>query len=362
MFYSITRLLKQIRRRRGLGVLTLIAVLLFSIVGNSVSFYIFERVVEAPPSIWDSLWYSAISISTIGYGDLSATTVGARIGTAVFILLIGLAAFTTVVGLVVDWIVDIRYKERTGMGTSSVRDHLIIVNFPSESRVRQIIEEYARDDHYRGCEIVLVTDQIQELPFTIRNVSFVRGSPIEEDTYERANVLQARQSIVLSPSYDDPRSDSLVASIAFVIEHMNPDGDIVVEVLDPKHSVLFSASKRISQVYTLRVANNLLVQEAQDPGVNLLTQAIISYEIEGTLASTTVKSVPAGPLPYTEIAKMLLDHGVNLVGVIREGTVMVQFDDLDMGGDDSLVYISKSRQSPEALSALLADLTPVAER
>ena len=338
-----------------MGVLSLLAVLVLCVIGNSLSFYLFDRAAQ-DITIWDSLWYSLISITTIGYGDFSAQTLGARIGTAIFILIIGLAAFTTVVGMMVDWIIDLRHKERTGMGSPGARNHLIVVNFPNEWRVRQIIEEYTKDVQHRKREIVVLTDQIEELPFTIPNVSFVRGSPLAEEPFVRANIAQARQAIVLSPDYNDPRSDSLVASIAFVMEHLNPRASIVAECLDPRHSILFTVSRHVSLVYTLRVANNLLVQEAQDPGVNLLTQAITSNvaQIEETLASTTVKAPPGPPLPYNEVANKLLAHGVNLVGLVRDGAVIVGFEGLELADDDTLVYISKTRHSSQDLSSLLA--------
>ena len=355
MFYPLTRALRKLRRRRELGVLFLIGVLVASVVGNTVSFYLFDRTVQDGLTLGDSFWYSVVSITTIGYGDFSAETLGARIGTAIFIIVIGLAAFTTTLGIFIDWIVELRQKERTGMGRAGVRDHLMIVNFPNESRVRQIIEEFTRDIHHRDREVVLVTDQVETLPFALPNVSFVRGSVLEQETYKRANVAQAQQAIVLSSSYDDPRSDSLVASIAFIIEHINPHMAIIAECLDPKHAVLFDVSKRVSLVYTTQVATNLLVQEAQDPGVNLLTQAITSNvtEIEETLASTTLEGAQSEGLSYTDAAKRLLDHGVNLVGVVRGGTVSVGFEGLTLAEKDSLVYISKTRHSPESLRSLL---------
>ena len=354
MFYSLTRLIRQIRRRRALSAAFLAAVLVVAIAANSFSFYLFDRTAHEPPiTLLDSFWYSMISVTTIGYGDLSAITLGARIGTAIFIVVIGLAAFTTVIGMTVDGIVDIRQKERRGMGQPNVRDHLIIVNFPNEQRVLQVIEEFRADEQHRHREIVILTDQIDELPFVIDNVSFVRGWPLEEQTYQRANVAHARQAIVLSPSYDDQRSDSLVASIAFVIHHLSPDISIVAECLDRRHALLFDMTKRISLVYTLQMATNLLVQEAQDPGISLITSAITSNSIEGTLASTVVESVPVGQLPYTEIAKKLLDHDINLVGVIKDGEVVVSLGGRVLAGNDSLVYISGSRRSWEELSLLL---------
>jgi len=347
-------MLRRIKRRRELSVALLVTVLVVSIVGNALFFYLFERDAYSGLTVWDSLWYSVISISTIGYGDYSATTIGARIGTAVFIIIIGLATFTAAVGMTVDWIVDLRQKERTGMATTRATNHALIVNFPSESRVRQIIDQFTQDANYRDREIVVVTDQIETLPFDHINVSFVKGSPLETETFERANLARAGDAIVLSPDYRDPRSDSYVASIAFVIEHMNPRVEIIAECLDPKHAVLFTASENVSLVYTMRIATNLLVQEAQDPGVNLLANAITSNEIEGTLASTTVESLPDGLSRYTDVAKKLLDKDVNLVGVIRGDKVIVSLGGAVPVEGDSLVYVSGDRHSWSSLQSLLA--------
>ena len=355
LIYSLSRIVYQIRRRRELGVSLLASVLVLSIIGNSVTFYVFDGR-DQNLSIWDSLWYSIVSITTIGYGDLSAESLGARIGTGVFIIVVGLAAFTSTLGLMVDWFVQLKYKERRGMGSSRAREHLLIVNFPNESRIRQIIDEYTRDDEHRNREILLVTNQIEELPFSIKNVSFIRGSPLEQETFVRASIADARQAIILSTSVDDLRTDSLVASIAFVMEHMNPQMSIVAECQDPKHAVLFNVSDRVSLVYTTRVANNLLVQEAQDPGVTLLTETITSNvtEIEETVVTTKLKACPAVDMSYTEAAKRLLDYGVNLVGVIRQGALIVGFEQMSLTEDDSLVYISKQRHTPAEISGFIS--------
>ena len=353
MIFRLNRLVRQLRRRKSLGISLLLFILVGSIIGNALTFFYFDRATKPDLTLASAFWYSIISIATIGYGDLSSTSLGARIGTAFFIVFVGLAAFTSAIGLGIDWLLELRDKERSGMGTPGARNHLLIVNFPNERRVRQIIDEYLRDQSHQKDEIVIVTDQIESLPFSHPNVSFVRGSPLEEETYHRANVGDARQALVLSTGYDDPNSDSVAASIVSILEHLNPEITSVAECLNAGHSLLFRGARNVSLVYTFRMSNNLMVQEARDPGVNLLTQAITSNQIEGTLASTRVEGSVEQSLRYIEVAKQLLDHEVNLVGVIRDEKVHLRFDNLDLIENDRLVYISSTRHDWQAIRSLL---------
>ena len=349
MFHQITRMVRQIRRRKSVGVSVLLALVLVSIAGNTATFYFFESEV----TVFDSLWYSIVSITTIGYGDETADSTGARVGTIFFIIAAGLTTFTAAAGIMVDWIMDLQYKERSGMGSAEAKNHLLIINFPNEARVSQIVEEFRQDAQHRKDDIVIVTDQIESLPLNLPDVFFVRGSPLEEETYRRASLGSSRQAIVLATGYDDPTSDSVVASIVSIIEHLNPEIRIVAECLSEKHATLFASAKHVSLVHTLRLANNLIVQEAQDPGVNLLTQAVTSNRIDGTLASTKIEDSIDDRLIYLDVAKRLLDKDVNLIGIIRDGSVHFTFASLALTQNDSLVYISTSRHTWESLRTLL---------
>lgn len=349
----ISRWIRRGRAKRQVGVAFLVLVLIGSIFGNSLTFYIFDKPQQPELTFADAIWYSAISITTIGYGDFSAVSLGARVGTIFFIVITGLAAFTMALGMGIDWLMERQYKERSGMGSKSVKDHLLIINFPNERRVRQIIEEYLLDPHHKNDEIVIVSNQMETLPFNLPNVHFIRGSSLEEETFRRANSRYAKLAIVLSTSYDNAASDSLAASTVTILEHLNPGMRTVAEVLDANHTLLFKGAKNVSLVYTFKMSNNLIVQEVQDPGVSMLTQAITSNLIEGTLESTEVESGADTHPPYKDVAKKLLDTDINLVGVIRDGVVHLQFDSLALAQHDVLVYICSSRTDWPALRNLL---------
>ena len=353
MLNQIKGSLVRVRRRRGVGAGFVLIALLISITGNAMTFYFFERAARPELSVGDSFWYSMISITTIGYGDLSATALGARIGTIFFITMLGLTAFTASAGMLIGWLIEIQHRERTGLGRLYVKEHILIINYPSESRVRHIIEEFTSDPKHHEDEIAVISDQVESLPFSHPNVYFVRGSPLEIETYERAAAASAQKAIVLSTGYDDPSSDSIVASAVSVLHRLNPQVVATAECIDPKHAVLFEGMENVSLVFPLQLANNLLVQESQDPGVSLLTQVITSNQMEGTLLSIRVESVPEKQVAYPHVAKHMLDHDINLVGIVRNGAVHLRFVNLFPAVDDVLVYIGSSRLEWETVQESL---------
>lgn len=60
-------------------------------------------------SFWDSLWWSIVTVTTVGYGDIVPVTAGGRI-VAVPLLIIGLAVFGLYTASVATWLIHRRAK------------------------------------------------------------------------------------------------------------------------------------------------------------------------------------------------------------------------------------------------------------
>jgi len=352
---AIRYLFWRVRKKKTLGLTTVSIVLLIALVGNAITFFIFDQPHHPGLTFLDAIWYSLISISTIGYGDLSATSVEARLGTLFFIVFVGLAAFTAFFGIIVDWFIDLHNKEVKGMTRIYAKDHILIINFPSEQKVKQVINELLQDESDKDRHIVIVADQIGELPFAHPNVSFVRGSPVEEDVYELANLSEAREAIVLCTSADDPNSDSVVASIVSFLEHIKPDLITIAECLSDKHRTLFKSTHCDAIVCSGRIVNNLLVLESQDQGVIRLVDVITTRTEGDTIFALDVGDLGDETVTYIDLAKILLDHSINLLCFNRGRKTFTDFTSLELEAGDRLVYISKERSSWKKIASMLQE-------
>ena len=81
---------------------------------SSVGVYYFEH--EAQPevfaSIFHSMWYSVITLTTVGFGDMIPITIGGKIFTAIMVL-IGLGIIAVPTGLISSALTKI--KESTSV-------------------------------------------------------------------------------------------------------------------------------------------------------------------------------------------------------------------------------------------------------
>ncbi|QDU97586.1 potassium channel protein [Lignipirellula cremea] len=342
LVFTLTRIFRHVRRQKATSLLCVVVLLLVSVFGNATAFYLLDHQNQEDLTYADALWYSVISITTIGYGDYYAKSGPARLCTIFFVVVIGLAAFSMLLGMAIDTVAKIALREERGMEPTLARNHILIVNFPSAARVLALIEELQAEPGRERQEIVLVNDDIDTLPFAIDRVNFVRGPVLDRRTYERAAIESAEMAIVLATSYEDPRSDAVVASASAVIDRLKPEIYLVAECLQTHHEMLFDTVHCDAIVNTLQISRNLLAQEVHDPGITQMVAQFTSNRTGPQLYTCEVP--PAGsPLSYRELAIQLLQKDAHLICVNRGSLSYALFTDLQPAPGDRVAYSARQR-------------------
>jgi len=225
--------------------------------------------------------------------------------------------------------------------------HILIVNFPGGARVKKTIQEIQGDPAYSDCDVVIISDNIDTLPFDMKGVSFVRGSAIEAETYKMANIAEADKVIVLSPNSEDVNSDAMVLGAVNTIRSMT-DVRIVAECLDKDHLAMFTNCPSVSVALTAQISRNVVVQEMFDPGVGRLL-AVIASNLEGTTLFSTIAD--SGGINFKSFMRAMLVDNINVLGLVRGNEVHTSPDG-DIQSGDVIVYTGFHRLSWNALQGV----------
>lgn len=149
-----------------------------------------------------ALWYTLVTFSTVGYGDVyPTTTFGKIIGSMTIICSVGLIGYT--VGKLGEQILENNRRKFLGMNGTNFKNHYLIVGWSEVSRI--VISEILS----AGFKVALLTDNESDIT-EIRSVFdddnlFISFGLLESDaSYRKLNIDDATGAILLCD--DDTRT------------------------------------------------------------------------------------------------------------------------------------------------------------
>lgn len=244
----------------------MLAVLLYGTTG-----FLYFELPGNPDLSWsDGLWYTIVTIATVGYGDFFPKSYGGRflVGWPIMVFGIGLLGYA--LSMVAAALVTSKTKEIKGMSSFNLSDHLVIFNFAGLAKVERILAELALDSGTGSAmPVLLVDERLEELPAELqkRNVCYVRGNPARDETLQRAGIDKARHAVILTRDPTDPASDNQNVAIALAIEGRCKQVNTVVECIDPASEELLRKAGCDRIVCTSRFDAHFLSQELLNPGI-----------------------------------------------------------------------------------------------
>jgi voltage-gated potassium channel len=315
------------------------AILLYGTTG-----FVYFELSENPELSWsDGLWYTVVTMTTVGYGDFFPKTAGGRflVGWPVMVIGIGLLGYA--LSVVAATLITSKSKEIKGMSSFALKNHLIVFNFAGLAKVERILEELLLDPAFgKSTPIVLVDEFLEELPAELqkRGMHYVRGNPVRDQTLTRAAVDHARHAVILCRNPGDPASDNLNVAIALAIEGRNRKTTTVVECVDQASEELLRKAGCDKIVCTSRFDACFLSQELLNPGVQEVISDLLSardgqqiYFIEVTRAA-----------PFEELAKICRDKQHLALGISSAGGIRLNAPETtDVRKGESLITIGPSR-------------------
>lgn len=180
----------------------------------------------------DSLYFTMTTVPTIGYGDLSPHTTEGRIFTMIFLQVIGVGLFTTVIAKAIDGFLAYKRKKESGEIMYEGKNHFVIIDWShkSENAIKNLLEKDAKSE-------IVVIDTIEKLPLTDARVHYVKGSASSTEILNKANVKEARSVVIFSDDRigNQMLTDAKSLMIATAVERIAPNVHTTVEIEREEH-------------------------------------------------------------------------------------------------------------------------------
>ncbi len=230
-------------------------------------FYLFERQVNASVSLSDALWWAIVTMTTVGYGDITPRSELTRMLVGYPTILLGVVFVGYVLSDISTKLFEINRTRRMGLKSMQDRNHLVIVRYVGEARISSIIAELNKDHAKFYDRVVLIDDRVREISTSLA-VHFIRGDPALRETLLKANVPHANAIIVLrQPELNEADSDLKNIAAVLAIRAVAPSVPIIVECADPDYHQLLDKAGSTHTVCLEGMREKIIVQELLDPGV-----------------------------------------------------------------------------------------------
>ena len=307
LFVSLRRMLRRrgpqafedVQAQRSILKLTVYLVVIFAL--HSAAMMTFEHM-----SLGSAAWLTASTVTTVGYGDVSAASAAGQWSTVILLYIGGIFALAKGAGDYFDYRASRRERMLRGRWRWHMEDHVLLVNAPRPGAVQYfdtLIRQFAEIDWGRNRRILILTDAWPEgLPAELQELGavHVHGSGAQEGMLALADAASAAVIIVLAEDHVAQQADSIAFDVVHRARAINSNCSIVAECGDDRNRARLREAGATSVVRPMRGYPEMMVRAVVSPGSEFILEDLFDargdecrrYEISvdgltwGQLAST----------------------------------------------------------------------------
>jgi voltage-gated potassium channel len=283
----------------------------------------------------DSIYYTTVTLSTTGYGDIAPYTPGARLVNAFVVTPLRIAFLVLLIGTTLE-VLATQGRElfRVSRWRKSMDDHVVVIGYGTKGRSAV---ETLRSNGVDVERIVVVDPSTTALGEAHADgLAVVTGDATRRDVLRRAGVAQAKQVIITTD-----RDDATVLA-TLNVRQLNPDTYVVAAVREADNVPLVRQSGADSVVTSSDAVGRLLGLSSLSPTLGAVMEDLLSYG-EGL-------EVAERDLLVQEVGKQPRSLPDQVIAVVRDGVVHHYFDPAvtQLVRGDRLVVVRPSQELPWA--------------
>ena len=286
--------------------------------------YLLER--RANPhfhAVEDGLWWSLVTLTTIGYGDVYPITRPGRLLASVVVLMgIGLVGLVT--GKIASALVTRRIKEGRGLTEAhQLNAHLVVLGWKADMPL--LVQGLLSALPDRSPKALVLVNQAGELAnedlrTRFPGLHYVHGDAIDPLVLQRSGVLHARKVLVLADETGgrtDQETDARTVMTVMNIENLSPEVYICAEVLDRKHVEFLRLAHCDEIILSREYGRFMLVSASASAGISQVLHDLLGSGDQPGLATLPVPQAFVGRSFRELSAHVKKEDGRMVIGLLE---------------------------------------------
>ncbi|SNZ17301.1 voltage-gated potassium channel [Natronoarchaeum philippinense] len=221
---------------------------------GTVGSYILREEFNGVNTMLDAFYFTIVTATTVGYGDVSPTSQEARLF-GMSVVVFGAASFAVALGSLLGPAIEARLSHALGKMTDSqlelLEDHVLVLGYG------ELTEPILTELHDAGSEFVVVTgDQEHAAALSDRDYNVFTGDPSDEEPLHRVRIEDARAIVVAT---NDDAEDALTILTA---RELRPDVRIVAAATDRENVRKLRRAGADDVISPASIGGRLLVRSA----------------------------------------------------------------------------------------------------
>ncbi|NWO04335.1 MAG: two pore domain potassium channel family protein [Alteromonadaceae bacterium] len=302
-------------------------------------------------TLFESIWLTMTTATTVGYGDLSPETYLGRIST-MLIMFIGVITMITVI---ISDVIEYRFYRREqilqGRWIYKMKDHIVIINTPrsgGEQYFMRFASQIRSVPEYHTVPIMLLTRQFPNgLPVELRDCGLVHyhGAGNDPDALKAVHAGSAKHIIILAADESDASSDSLTFDIAHRLSDSNLGHRTTVECVSDHNRDRFKALGVRTIIRPVRTYPEIMVRAVVAPGSEKVLEDMFNYERDHPHRY----DLELDDLIWADIVSALVRHGIGtaLAYIDHDNEVVCHPDTNKEVEGKGLIVLVRSADTPD---------------
>ncbi|MBC8312408.1 MAG: NAD-binding protein [Candidatus Marinimicrobia bacterium] len=262
--------------------------------------------------VGNAIWWTIVTITTVGYGDYSPSSVPGRI-LAVIIMFSGIGLISVLTGSISSIFTTKKIMEGRGLENLKLKDHIVICGW--NSNIEKVLSNMGKlSSEGNHVKIAMINDMGEDQMNSIiarfnsesLKIYFVRGDYALESILDKACIDHAKSAVIISDDTVENDDDKTILTV-LTIKNKLPNLKVVAHVSQQDKLPYLKRAKADEVIVNDTYESFMAATHVLEPGVPQAVNQLLDLHSSHRFKSMTIPDNYIGKT-FSDVASYFKEH------------------------------------------------------